>query len=227
MHPLMKLAPSLPALFLYTIKKLPTQPASFYTPSRNYNFVIKDFTFSALLSLLLSLCHRVAVLSHSIAGSTWENRKKSWWTRLTLRMGSGWWRVARSGSGAKAPPLAARPSTVKKLAQFQTAVSIWQFPYPRKHPGSYCTSKKPLYIYTDIKYCWRRRWQRVRFVSGLAQGPHVPILRLISHWSFYPQETVVLFFPRVSGSFIPLPRLPPKRHVSTKDNPGLGKVNFR
>jgi len=35
----MKPAPSLPALFVSTIKKLPPKPASFYTPRRNSNFV--------------------------------------------------------------------------------------------------------------------------------------------------------------------------------------------
>jgi len=39
----MKPAPSLPALFLSDIKKLPPQPASFYTPRRNFNFVVRDF----------------------------------------------------------------------------------------------------------------------------------------------------------------------------------------
>jgi len=39
----MKPAASLPALFLSTIKKLPPQPASFYTPRRNSNFVVRDF----------------------------------------------------------------------------------------------------------------------------------------------------------------------------------------
>jgi len=34
-HTLMKPAPSLPVLFLLTIKKLPPQPASFYKPPRN------------------------------------------------------------------------------------------------------------------------------------------------------------------------------------------------
>jgi len=37
-HTLLRPAPSLPALFLSTIKKLPPQPASFYTPSRNSDF---------------------------------------------------------------------------------------------------------------------------------------------------------------------------------------------
>jgi len=35
-------APSLPALFLQTIKNLPPQPASFYTPRRNSNCVARD-----------------------------------------------------------------------------------------------------------------------------------------------------------------------------------------
>jgi len=46
-HTLMKPAPSLPALFLSAIKKLPPQPASFYAPRRNLNsnrdFVARDF----------------------------------------------------------------------------------------------------------------------------------------------------------------------------------------
>ena len=38
---------------------------------------------------------------------TKEGKKKE--HKMTVCMGSGWWRVARGGSGAKAPPLAARP----------------------------------------------------------------------------------------------------------------------
>jgi len=39
----MKPVPSLPALFLKTIKKQPPQPESFDTPRRNSNFVLRDF----------------------------------------------------------------------------------------------------------------------------------------------------------------------------------------
>jgi len=38
----MKPAPSLPALFPLTIKKQLPQPASFYTPRRNSNFVVRN-----------------------------------------------------------------------------------------------------------------------------------------------------------------------------------------
>ena len=53
----------------------------------------------------------------ALAGSTWKNRLKRWWKRLTVRLDSGWLRVARGGSGAKAPPLAERPSTVQETGQ--------------------------------------------------------------------------------------------------------------
>jgi len=39
-HTMMKPAPSLPALFLSTIKKLPLLPASFCTPRKNSYFVV-------------------------------------------------------------------------------------------------------------------------------------------------------------------------------------------
>jgi len=40
-HTLMQPAPSLPALFLQTIKKLPPQPAGFYTPRRKSKFGVR------------------------------------------------------------------------------------------------------------------------------------------------------------------------------------------
>ena len=53
---------------------------------------------------------------------SWLNSKiwpKNW--GKTVRMKSGWLRVARGGSGAKAPPLAARPLFLRSYQRYTTA----------------------------------------------------------------------------------------------------------
>ena len=52
------------------------------------------------------------------AGSTWDF-DKSFLARI--RMDSGWMRVTRGGSGAKAPPRAARPKLTGWLASLDTS----------------------------------------------------------------------------------------------------------
>jgi len=56
----------------------------------------------------------------------WLNPKKVGknvnFPKITVRMDSGWWRVARRGSGAKAPPLSAFPFTLLLIPPLQTWV---------------------------------------------------------------------------------------------------------
>ena len=117
----MKPAPSLPLLFLSTIKKLPPQPSSFYTPRRTSNFVVRYFMFDFRRDFprfLSRISDKIAILcwiSDAIFLKSKIKSRKSNTISLqklpkSLRVGS--------------------KSQCKRPAKFQTAVFMCRFPCP-------------------------------------------------------------------------------------------------